>query len=128
MSRGNSTCGRQAPEESEGWTAACRGSLPERPARALPGPAGELASDGAGEPQVSREGWQGQICFEKLTLAATERWKGGGETGGWETREKVKEGASEIQSGWWQETRGQVVGVRATWKVKQNLGRLDGRQ
>ena len=43
-------------------------------------------------------------------------------------REKVKEGASEIQSGWWQETRRQVVGVRATWKVKQNFGRLDGRQ
>lgn len=65
MSGGNSTRGRQAPEESEGWTAGCKVSLPGRLARALRGPAEELASDGAGEPQkVSREGWQGQMRFE----------------------------------------------------------------
>ena len=60
MSSGNRTCKRPAAgrtEESEGGTAGSKVSLPGRPARALPGPAEELASDGDGEPQkVSREG------------------------------------------------------------------------
>ena len=70
-----------------------------------------------------REGWQGQICFEKLALAATGRWKGGGETGGWETWEEAKEEAGEIQSGWWQEMRRKkMVGSESYVESKMELG------
>lgn len=64
----------------------------------------------------------GPDLFRKACSAATGRWKGGGETGGWETWEEAKEEAGEIQSGWWQEMRRKMVGSESYVEGKLQLG------